>query len=468
MPLKSGSEVVGVLGLARPAGAPPFRQDELDLMSRLAQLASITLENAQLHTSLQAELIERVRAEEALQSAYQMMEQRVQERTHELATLNAIAAVVSRSLDLQEILNDALDKTMQAVGMERGAAYRLEEPDQMMTLIAHRGLSAEFVELTSRMPLQFALAGKELWQHEPVIWTLANYPENELKVAIQHEGLQLVVGIPLTAKGQLVGGLVLGTCNARAFTPEESSLLLAVGQQIGVAMENARLYEQAEQAAALAERNRLARELHDSVTQSLYSVTLYAEAAARLLTAGQHIEAADHLRELRDTAQEALREMRLLIFELRPPALEKSGLIAALQARLEAVEGRGGMLAEMKVEGAQGADRVPLFTQEQLYQIAREALNNALKHAHAQHVRVHVQFKEAAACLDVGDDGVGFDPEQTRGRGGLGLPGMRERAQKIGGRLTLTSAPGRGTTVHIEVETPRIGETFSPEPEEAA
>ena len=137
------------------------------------------------------------------------------------------------------------------------------------------------------------------------------------------------------------------------------------------------------------------------MTQSLYSVTLYAEAAARLLTAGQHAEAADHLRELRDTAQEALREMRLLIFELRPPALEKSGLVAALQARLEAVEGRGGMQTELQVEGAHEADRVPLAIQEELYQIAREALNNVLKHAHAQHVRVHVQFKDTATCLEV-------------------------------------------------------------------
>jgi signal transduction histidine kinase len=227
--------------------------------------------------------------------------------------------------------------------------------------------------------------------------------------------------------------------------------LKTIGQQVGVAVENAHLYEQAEQAAAMAERNRLARELHDSVTQSLYSVTLYAEAAARLLTAGQHTEATHHLRELRDTAQEALREMRLLIFELRPPALEKSGLVAALQARLEAVEGRGGMLTELQVEGAQEADRVPLIIQEELFQIAREALNNVLKHAHALHVRVQVQFSDTVACLEVSDDGVGFDPVQIRERGGLGLPGMKERAQKIGADLQIRSDRGKGTSVRAMV-----------------
>jgi signal transduction histidine kinase len=216
-------------------------------------------------------------------------------------------------------------------------------------------------------------------------------------------------------------------------------------------VENARLYEQAERSAQVAERNRLARDLHDSVTQSLYSVTLYAEASARLLSAGQQAEAADHLRELRDTAQEALREMRLLIFELRPPALEKSGLLTALQARLEAVEGRGGMLTEFQVEGAQEADRVPLAVQEELFQIAREALNNVLKHARARRVRVHVRFKDGAVCLQVRDDGMGFDLVQMQERGGLGLPGMKERAQKIGAGLRVTSAPGQGTTVRVAV-----------------
>ena len=155
-----------------------------------------------------------------------------------------------------------------------------------------------------------------------------------------------VISVPLMAKGGLVGALQVGARTMRTFAPEQLALLWAIGQQVGVAVENARLYADAQVSAALAERNRLARELHDSVTQSLYSVNLYAEAAARLLTSGDAAEAAGHLRSLRDTAQDALREMRLLIFELRPLALEKVGLVAALRARLDAVEARGGMQAE--------------------------------------------------------------------------------------------------------------------------
>ncbi len=287
--------------------------------------------------------------------------------------------------------------------MEHGIAYRLEgeEGDSAenahLRVIATCGFSDEFAHFGDGLPLRESAAGVAGRHGEPMIWSLVDLPtHNSLKQMLAREGVQQVISIPLTAKGRFLGALNLSTSRLRSFTPEQIALLKTMGQQVGVAMENAHLYEQAEQAAALAERNRLARELHDSVTQSLYSVTLYAEAAARLLTAGQHAEATDHLRELRDTAQEALREMRLLIFELRPPALEKSGLIAALQARLEAVEGRGGMLTELQVEGAQEADRVPLATQEELFQIAREALNNVLKHARALHVWVRVQFQHEA------------------------------------------------------------------------
>ena len=201
-----------------------------------------------------------------------------------------------------------------------------------------------------------------------------------------------------------------------------------------------------EHLAALEERNRLARDLHDSVTQALYSVTLYAEAATRRLAGGETSVAADHLRELRSMAHEALQEMRLLIFELRPPLLEQEGLVAALQSRLEAVEGRAGLET---VFSAEVDERLPPAVEEGLYGIAREALNNVLKHAQARRVSVALRRAPGMIVLEVADDGAGFD---GAGRGGLGLAGMAERAERLGGRLTVSSAPGAGTTVRAEVE----------------
>ena len=196
------------------------------------------------------------------------------------------------------------------------------------------------------------------------------------------------------------------------------------------------------------ERTRLARDLHDSVTQLLYSVTLYAEAAAELLDGGERDTAAEHLRELRDTAQEALREMRLLIFELHQPGLGEGGLAAALQARLDAVESRGGMQAQLQVEGRE--DLMPQV-QAELYNIAREALNNVLKHARAVHVRIRVHFGETETEMEIADDGAGFDLPQVRTAGGFGISGMQERAQKIGAAVEIVTAPGQGTRVNVKV-----------------
>jgi signal transduction histidine kinase len=211
----------------------------------------------------------------------------------------------------------------------------------------------------------------------------------------------------------------------------------------------------------MTERSRLARELHDSVTQLLYSVTLYAEAAAEQLDSGETKTAAAHLRELRDTAQEALREMRLLIFELHQPALETDGLAAALQARLDAVETRGGMHSELQVDGN---ERISQGIRAELYNIAQEALNNALKHAHADRVRIHIRFEAEGAEMEVSDDGVGFEPVLDRSGGGFGISGMKERAQRIGGSLWIESAPGKGTKVTVRVPVTPNGTLNQKEP----
>jgi signal transduction histidine kinase len=202
--------------------------------------------------------------------------------------------------------------------------------------------------------------------------------------------------------------------------------------------------------AVAEERNRLARELHDSVTQALYGVTLYAEAAAGHLDLGNADRVAEHLQELQDTAQEALAEMRLLIFELRPPVLEELGLVAALQARLQAVEGRAGLRTEFKTNLE---ERLPPDVEEGLYRIALEALNNALKHAQARTIKVHLrqdertQTEPVRVTLEIADDGIGFDLATAPERGGMGLSAMEERAAELGATLAIESGTGNGCRV---------------------
>ncbi len=569
-----------------------------------------------------------------LEKAYKALKQRITERTRELALLNSVAAVASGLTDIGKILTVSLEKTMEAFGIEAGGAYGMQETTGTMVMLAHKGLSETFVRQMERLVLKDALAGRQLNLEEPISWGVEDYPDGPMRQFLEAEGLRGIIGVPLVAKGKLVGGLVINSRSDRTLSPEEGSLLIAVGQQIGLAMENARLLEtqriqrdeeerrrevaegmreilailnsnkptqetlnyvisqacrlmkcdaaslfqietpegqlriqaacgldmeavsairlalgkgaadralgwtepitvpdtaayeewqaqasnpefaedlsglellldqgfrailavplivsgsnyggitlyyreprtfseedtslamaigrqaalaienarlraQAEQTAAFAERNRLARELHDSVTQSLYSVTLYAEAAARLLQGGQTSEAAGHLRELGTTAREALREMRLLIFELSPPALEAGSLAEALQTRLDAVEARGGMSVSFRVEGT---ECLSARVRQELYQIAQEALNNALKHSRAQAVRILLTHGEAQTRLSIIDDGVGFRMEQAQKSGGVGLRGMRERVERISGTLSVTSEPGGGTNVTV-------------------
>jgi len=204
---------------------------------------------------------------------------------------------------------------------------------------------------------------------------------------------------------------------------------------------------QAEELATAKERNRLARELHDSVAQTLYGLTLQAEAAARELNSGQTDKAVEQLHEIRDSAQQTLKETRLLIFELRPPILESEGVASALRARLESVESRSGLKTQINV---QDVGRLPVGVETGLYGISNEVLNNVLKHAHATEVNVSLLKKSNKVILEIGDNGVGFDINDAEMHGGLGLKGMKERAEQFGGKLKIESDES-GTKARVEV-----------------
>lgn len=255
------------------------------------------------------------------------------------------------------------------------------------------------------------------------------------------------ISIPLEVKGQSIGTLLL-TCSEEDCEEGDLRILRHFTESASAAIVHARFHEQHERIAVLEDRQRLAHELHDSVTQSLYGVTMYSEAASRLLDADQADKAKGLMHDLQKAALEALREMRLLVFELRPPALEKKGLAGALQARLAAVEGRAGVKAEFLTAGPIS---LPGAIEKALYGIAQESLNNILKHAEATRISVELRQSETSASLEIADNGLGFDTAVARQRGGLGLLGLEERAAAIGGLLFIDSHPGSGTLIRVEV-----------------
>jgi signal transduction histidine kinase len=241
---------------------------------------------------------------------------------------------------------------------------------------------------------------------------------------------------------------VIREANVPLFDEAQVALLTSLAERVGALVDSAQLRQRAEQAAVLEERHRLARDLHDSVTQSLYSLTLLAETGRRSALRGDLDGVANYVGRLGQVSQQALKEMRLLIYELRPPVLEQEGLVGALQQRLDAVEGRAGVETRLLVEGEAELDA---SVEDALYRIAIEALNNALKYAAAALVTVRVCAQDGIAELDVVDDGLGFNPKETGDTGGMGLVTMRERAERLGGTLQIVSAPGEGTKVQVRV-----------------
>ena len=204
--------------------------------------------------------------------------------------------------------------------------------------------------------------------------------------------------------------------------------------------------------ATLEERHRVAREIHDSMTQSIYSIGLVGDAAARNIQRG-HLDTAEaQLQEISDSVREVLGEMRIRIFDLHPPTLDLDGLPGALRGRLEAVESRAGLGTTVVVSGDV---RPPLVVEEQLLWIAHEVLNNTLKHARAKKVEVTLDQQLEEVRLGIADDGVGFELRAARARGGRGLAGIEERGRRIGAELSVQSEAGQGTRVRVTVKLDR-------------
>ena len=385
------------------------------------------------------------------------LEDRVEERTEalrhralQLETSAQVSREIASILDIDRLLRQVVDLVKGSFGLYYVCVYLLDEEADELVLGADSGATDERRgNEGSRLPVgETSLNSEVARTNRPLVandvWLDARYRSDDLLPDTRSE---LVV--PLRIGGQVIGTLDVHSAQEDAFGEEDVRLMQSLGDQVAVAVENARLYHRSQSMAVLEERQRLARELHDSLTQALYSISLFSEAARREMRAGDVAAVQDYLDQLAETGQQALKQMRLLVFELRPPALEREGLVGVLRERLRLVEGRLGMKTHLEVDG-----EVQLTPQseEGLYRIAQEALNNALRHAEATSVMVHLGGDANCVRLEVTDNGRGFDPHAVRDGGGMGLLTMQERAEALGGELNILSNPGHGTTVLVELE----------------
>ncbi|HLZ72237.1 MAG TPA: histidine kinase [Dehalococcoidia bacterium] len=408
------------------------RHDELGRLARSIQnmaraLETETRERDQL-------LAERVRANERITALYD------------------VARTVNQSLDPDEVLRLALARLQAHTQMRACVALLRDEETGRFKIVLMEGLgeetAAELSGLMEEEGAQEFAAG--------VLRRDGLTPIDLDALPIETQPFRLAVAVPLRAKGTDLGVLILATPNASTVSEDEEQLIEGLAKQVGTALEHARLYSQSRQLAVTEERNRLARDLHDSVTQSLFSMSMMAQALPSLIerNAGR---AAERATRLSDLARGALAEMRMLILELRPAALREMGLVDALERYVPGFSSREDMEATFCVEGLQR--RLPHDQEDALFRVVQEALSNVARHAQASRVSVVLQFEPQTASLAVTDDGVGL-PEPLPS-GGFGMISMRERLERLGGTLTIEPADDHGCRLFATVPVPTATTSIS-------
>lgn len=379
----------------------------------------------------------------------------------EMTALHRTAAILNASLDRTEVLNTIVEQAARVTGARVCGLLELSSSGDATIPRAIYGL--DHFPFSDISILRYGPALYAIQQRAPLIirnheeamampWWRANYAEQ-----VTHGPLTVVdakgfIAVPFGYQDAYNAVLMLVYDHPINPSASEMQLIATFADHAAVAMHNALLYEQAQQAAALEERHRLARDLHDSVTQSLFSMSLLAQVLPALWEA-QPAEATRSLDELRRLSKEALAEMRALLFQLRPVALEEEGLVEALRRHIESLQRRDGPALTFAATDAE--ERLPLSIEEALFRVASEAVGNALKHARAKTITVALDIRDGAATLTVRDDGRGFDRARHQPQPGhLGLPGMRERIERIGGMLQIESMPGTTVIARVAIPAP--------------
>jgi PAS domain S-box-containing protein len=397
--------------------------------------------------SVVRDVTERVRA-------VQLLEQRVEGRTRELSALLDVSRNIASTLELESLLDLILDQLKTVVDYDSAALFALEG-GELVPLNDRGPLSREQARRYHAMATHIGVERCEIQDGEPVIVTDVRGGAPLARILQEAAGgeQETVLGparswmcVPLVIQERVVGMLSLSHRKANYYTPQHAGLARAIASQAATAIENAQLYEQAQRLAVLEERQRLARELHDSVSQALYGIGLGARTARTLLDRDPS-RAAEPLDYVLSLAEAALAEMRALIFELRPDSLREEGLVAALVRQAAVL--RASHHLEVQTEFGDEPE-LSFQVKEGLYRIAQEALNNVAKHARASRVCLRLEAGDGQIVLAVEDNGIGFDPLGEY-PGHMGLHSMHERAEKLGATLALESAPGEGTRLQLRV-----------------
>jgi two-component system sensor histidine kinase DevS len=426
VPIAAYGKPLGQIYLTDKQGAAEFSVQDQRLIEMLAAHAAAAIENAFLYKQM-------------LKS-----ESELTQRNEELELFNSLATAVSSAMGLEPLLDSILERVMGLFGAEAGEVFAMEENESFYHLAVHRGRPQSFWESDhfrhgEGFVGSVAASRKVAWTHDPQTDPL--YRAQDL--------IGTLAGVPLAARGRVVGVLTLAFRGQRTISLREAGLLEAMGAGVGVAVENARLYRQARRLAVLEERERIGMDLHDGIIQSIYAVGLTLD-YTRLLMRESAEKAGTRLEQAIDGLNAIIRDIRSYILDLQPSRISTDNLVEALTRLVREFKANTLVDADLQVEPAALLD---LGREERtaLFLITQEALANTAKHAQASRVFVSLRPGSTAVMLQIIDNGRGFESEPSSGPLGHGLSNMRERARSVGGGLTVVSSPGEGTTVTVRL-----------------
>ncbi len=391
----------------------------------------------------------------------QELENLVHQRTYEVERRRRVAEGLAEIMELlnsnkslEDVLNLIVFRAAQLTGGWRAIVCRCHDCQSAEILATFPSDKDRYSKIFSDGEslgewLSIILMGKQV-----VIWPEWGERQETTvpDLPIEFAGVETVLCIPISIQEEVYGGLVLFYCENRTFSNEDMELVMLLTEQAALAIGNAQLREQLQEMAISTERNRLARDLHDAVTQTLFSASLIAEALPDLWHA-DHQEGYQLLEELRKLNRGALAEMRSLLLELRPESLNQVELVELLRQLAETVTGRTGIPVELEYEGDHN---LPSNVRVGFYRIAQEAMNNAERHSHANRIFVRLQScnrredgKLDEVILQIDDNGCGFNPDRVPADH-FGITIMHERAEAIGATLSIWSQPGSGTRIRLK------------------
>ena len=428
----------------------------LDVIMRTQAWSEDVLRVIEVVADLIGNALARKRNALALQHERDLLERRVAERTNEINKLLDVTKTVNSTLELQPLLNLILDQLKGVVAYDAMAISEFNDSESKI-LLFEGPLSAQSNAVAWTYDVEHDVHITELIVHRNPVLVPDVHADTSFAQAVRRryalmnvnvpDYMASILYVPLLVRDRVIGIMALYSTTSQFYTSHHAQLANAFANQAAVAIENARLYAQAVQSAALTERSRLARELHDSVSQALFGIVL---GARTVLHNGRKsdskvLEPMEYVLKL---SEAALAEMRALIFELRPESLQNEGLLIAFQKQAEALCARHRI--DVRTDLGNEEPPIGLPVKEALYRIGLEAVQNTIKHAAATQIDLRLHVMDAQVILEIRDNGHGFD-SNGKFPGHFGLYTMRERAEQLGGMLELSSVVNQGTIVRVSV-----------------